>query len=520
MVSVIKNGAEEPIFSGSVEALSKALSDLEAETQYNYSIMAVGDGTEYCAEGNTALEGNFTTAAIPQVKLTLMVGGAEDTDLSGNHTILTPFNLPNTAAVAGCPKVFVGWDADENCNHAPEYAPGAEFTFADETPAILYAVFAKEGAGSPVTYPIDFENNSDTFTDWTLTNITSQQTDGNVDAHEGSYFAVTAGTTSASLVTKEKIASPSSITFYVSKKTTNISASSWVVEVSADGSAWNQVGDAQDAKSMSRGDWIEVTRNLSEYSDVYVRVYYEGGTSTAVRCIDDLVLSAIGPAVYSEYSTVCEACKTVILAKSGEDNEKGNTFALKVGGDVVESVMTCEAASVTIVPTVATGYQASFAISELEGASLSENTISLAANTNGALTVTANFTLKNHVVTLAQTPEAGATLVGGKDDAHYGETINLSTDVPTGYEFINWTSESVEITNATSATGASFTMPDADVTVTANFGKVYTVSFSAGSDPITETAIGAGVELPAGPAPSAACVEDGWVLKYSDEYDG
>ena len=515
LVSVIKNGAEEPIFSGSITELSKALSDLEAETQYNYSIMAVGDGVDYCAEGNTALEGNFTTAALPDVKLTLMVGGAEDTDLSGNHTILTPFNLPNTAAVAGCPKVFVGWSADADRTTAPEYAPGAEFTFADETPATLYAVFAKEGAAQAITYPIDFEDNADTYTDWTLTNITAKQTDSNVSAHGDNYFGANANnTTSASLVTKEKIATPSSITFYVTRKTTNSSESTWAVEVSSDGTSWTQVGDAQDAKSMARGTWVEVTRDLSEHTNVYVRVSYNGGTSTAIRCIDDLVLSAVGSTTYSEYGTECEACKTVTLAKSGEDQEKGNTFALKVGDDIVESVQTCEAANVTIEPTVATGYEVSFAISELTGASLSENTISLAAATYGTLTVTATYSQINHKVVLAQTPEIGATLSGATEEAHYGATINLSaTNIPEGYEFTGWTpAELFADAEAASAANTSFTMPNNDVTVTANFAKKYTVTFNVGSNPITEESVGAGVTLPEGPAPSAACVTAGWAF--------
>ena len=49
-----------------------------------------------------------------------------------------------------CSKTFVGWDADENCNHAPTYAPGAEYTLAAET-QILYAVYADGESGEVVT---------------------------------------------------------------------------------------------------------------------------------------------------------------------------------------------------------------------------------------------------------------------------------------------------------------------------------------------------------------------------------
>ena len=483
---------------------------LAAGTTYKYSVQAISNTpATYCP--SEAASSTFATDALPTAHLTLIDAAGEHAS-SDDYTILTAFNLPNAAAVPqGCPKVFRGWDADENCNHAPAYAPGVSFTFENTTGVTLHAVYAKEGAPAPVTYPIDFEANADTYTDWTLTNITSKQEDSGVNPHEGEYFGVTAGTATASLVTKEKIANPTSLTVFVSKKSTNTSASTWYAQVSEDGTNWTDVESVNGA-SMSKGAWVELSADLSAYSDVYVRVYYSG--STAVRCIDDLVLNAIGPKTYSEYSTECEACKAVSLVKAGEDQQKGNTFALKVGEDVVASVQTCEATTVTIVPTVATGYQVSFAINELEGASLSENTISLAADAEGELTVTATYSQINHKVVLAQTPEIGATLSGATVEAHYGATINLSaTNIPEGYEFTGWTpADLFASAEAAAAANTSFTMPNNDVTVTANFAKKYTVTFNVDSDPITEESVGAGVTLPEGPAPSAACVTAGWAF--------
>jgi len=142
LVTVTKNGAANPIFSGNVNALTKALSELEAETQYNYSIMAVGDGTDYCATGNGVLEGNFTTNALPTAHLTLIdIAGTHA--FSGDYTILTPFNLPTSAAT--CSKEFYGWTATENYSSedvAPEYKAGDDFTFADTEDVTLHAVYA------------------------------------------------------------------------------------------------------------------------------------------------------------------------------------------------------------------------------------------------------------------------------------------------------------------------------------------------------------------------------------------
>jgi len=150
-VSVVKDGESEPVFSGNVNALSKALADLEPETQYNYTIMAIGDGTVKCADGNGLLEGDFTTDALPTAHLTLVDPSGTHAS-SGDYPILTPFNLPTTAAA--CSKTFMGWDPDEECATAPAYAKGAEFTFANTTGVTLHAVYADVTGGGTSTTDI------------------------------------------------------------------------------------------------------------------------------------------------------------------------------------------------------------------------------------------------------------------------------------------------------------------------------------------------------------------------------
>ena len=134
---------------------------------------------------------------------------------------------------------------------------------------------------------IDFENEVTIYTDWTFTNMTSQET-GSIIAHNGTCYGTTGGKATASIATKSKINQPTQITFYVSKQSTNTKASEWKIQVSSDNTTWTDV-KTQSATSMTKGDWVEVTQTLSNYSDVYIRVYYTG--STAVRNIDDLVLT-------------------------------------------------------------------------------------------------------------------------------------------------------------------------------------------------------------------------------------
>ncbi|MBR4364955.1 MAG: InlB B-repeat-containing protein [Prevotella sp.] len=143
------------------------------------------------------------------------------------------------------------------------------------------------------TLTVDFESSGSTYTtDWEYDKLDFKQTDSNVPPHGGSYFCITKQSSQGQVSyfkTKNKIASPISIVFYVTRKTNNNSTSSWKVEVSENGSTWTQVGDAQDATSMARGTWVEVSRSLSSYSNVYVRISYSG--STAARCIDDVTLT-------------------------------------------------------------------------------------------------------------------------------------------------------------------------------------------------------------------------------------
>jgi len=140
------------------------------------------------------------------------------------------------------------------------------------------------------TLTVDFEKAASDYTDWVFTTITTQEQTAAFSAHGGDYYGGTDGKTTGSVVTKEKVASPSKIVFYISKETTNTTASSWIVKVSSNGTDWTQVGDNQSASSgITKGSWTEVSRDLSSYSDVYVGVFYNG--TTARRCIDDVTLT-------------------------------------------------------------------------------------------------------------------------------------------------------------------------------------------------------------------------------------
>lgn len=151
----------------------------------------------------------------------------------------------------------------------------------------------------PSELTIDFESELSTYSEWAFSGIGTTNTA--ITANNGAKYGATInsggnGMASSTITTKNKV-NPEKITFYVSKVSTNITSSSWYVEVSEDGETWTKVGDAASATNMSKGSWNEVSRDLSSYSNVYVRIRYNG--STAIRTIDDIILEMATPKVLS-----------------------------------------------------------------------------------------------------------------------------------------------------------------------------------------------------------------------------
>lgn len=125
---------------------------LEANTQYDYTVMAVGDGSTYCDESNPLLEGNFTTNDYPSVTVTYSENGNTDNQVS--KKIQTAFALPTEVTNEISGKTFVGWTTKsdfEDGNESDEetyFAKGANFTIQSNADVTLYAVYATAGSGA------------------------------------------------------------------------------------------------------------------------------------------------------------------------------------------------------------------------------------------------------------------------------------------------------------------------------------------------------------------------------------
>ena len=187
----------------------------------------------------------------------------------------------------GEPSTVTGGRIEHNVNKATTLKAVAIDAYGNESEEVVarYTILLT-GAE---TATIDFENAASSYTFWNITNIVTQKTDenGNVTPHGGSYFGNTDKKETGSITTKEKVVTPISLTCYVSKESNNTTASTWYIQVSSDGNNWTNVSSIS-ASSMGRGEWKELTADLSEYEDVFVRVYYDG--TSAVRDIDDVQL--------------------------------------------------------------------------------------------------------------------------------------------------------------------------------------------------------------------------------------
>jgi len=91
------------------------------------------------------------------------------------------------------------------------------------------------------------------------------------------------------------------------------------------------------------------------------------------------------------------------------------------------------------------------------------------------VTITANFD-DAYTVTMQVNPAGGGTVLGEGDYAA-GVQVSIKAEPATRYEFVNWTASPAVGFNNTTEAETTFTMPDSNVTVTANFERTEGAEF-------------------------------------------
>ena len=297
--AAVANAAKYSVKVGTADAVettetSYEVTGLTAETEYTYQVQAIAEAEQdtYC--DSEVAEGTFTTATAPTATLTL-------SDIEGTTTKTGALNgtitLPTEAAE--CSKTFVGWDSKSDCAVAPEYAPGAEYTFTTLDPT-LYAVYADgEGGGTVTITPSavdnDAENDIHTFTiDAAGYSLTAKKNSGssaptiNASAKDVRIYAK--GT-----VTLTAPKALNTIVFNIStqgkKRLAPITASVGAIATQASG----------DATVTWTGDATEVTFTVGDNANYGS----EGATKAGQLCFGTIIVTTAGS--YSNYSTTCAA---------------------------------------------------------------------------------------------------------------------------------------------------------------------------------------------------------------------
>ncbi|MBQ9178057.1 MAG: hypothetical protein IJ140_03585, partial [Prevotella sp.] len=282
------------------------------------------------------------------------IGDLEYTTLEVNDDGI--FTLPIEYATDDPTDYEVVWSCDnddvlyvDEDGHYLALSPGTANVTVTVTPvddetyhevSKTFAIEVKEPIIEVTTMDIDFEYPLDSYINWEFVDINTDVTLNGINAHGGEKVGANMNenrnpVTNSSITSKNTVANPGTLTFYISKTTNNTTESNWLVEVSEDGEDWTLV-KSTDAKSMTKGEWVEATCDLSDYTDVYVRIRYKG--TNAARIIDDITLTeneapaavaveigAAGAATFSSAEALDFTDVTTVAAYIAKEATSGNS---------------------------------------------------------------------------------------------------------------------------------------------------------------------------------------------------
>ena len=263
----------------------------------------------------------------------------------------------------------------------------------------------------------------------------------NTSYHHGGSKSCQFSATAFVVKTNDKITGTiSNIKYYATKTSTNTTNTPVYIQTSTDGTNWTTVNTFNIA-STTKGTFTEVSQDLTANNvNVYVRIS-RGGSSTANRVIDDIIIT---------YTATSSCANKVTLTKAAATN---GSFVLKEGsasGTEIASggtVDNCDAnAIVYIVPTPNTGYKVNGTPTATNSASVTADgsnfKITYTKGASKASTVTVSFTAQSYTVTLNKNGGTGGT---ASVTATYNATcpaIGGAVPTKTGYDFTGYYSGS------------------------------------------------------------------------------
>lgn len=303
---------------------------------------------------------------------------------------------------------------------------------------LLLVIVWSSNALAQETLSVDFESKLATYTDWKFSNIVQSKA---VTAHGGTFYGNTNGKTTAFVQTKNIIAAPQQLTFYFSKESSNNNQNSfWKIQVSSNGSKWSDVKRVKAAPTKDVGVWTEVTQSLSEYTNVYVRVYYSG--TSAIRCIDDVTLTykVASSATATTVSFPKESLNLIdgdkatqgqaAVVKAGEKILTGATvtYSFESAAGIFKETLASEGLFSLNAGTYGTGkVTATFAGGEIDGVTYAKSSASYIVNYSAAKTPALAFSAAN--VTVKQGEEASFVKPTIKFTDERGDDVTESAEL-------------------------------------------------------------------------------------------
>lgn len=303
---------------------------------------------------------------------------------------------------------------------------------------LLLVIVWSSNALAQETLSVDFESKLATYTDWKFSNIVQSKA---ITAHGGTFYGNTNGKTTAFVQTKNIIAAPQQLTFYFSKESGNDNKNSfWKIQVSSNGSKWSDVKRVKAAPTKDVGVWTEVTQSLSEYTNVYVRVYYSG--TSAIRCIDDVTLTykAASSATATTVSFPKESLNLIdgdkatqgqaAVVKAGEKILTGATvtYSFESADGIFKETLASEGLFSLNAGTYGTGkVTATFAGGEIDGVTYAKSSASYTVNYSAAKTPALTFSVAN--VTVKQGEESSFVKPTIKFTDERGDDVTESAEL-------------------------------------------------------------------------------------------
>ena len=316
---------------------------------------------------------------------------------------------------------------------------------------------------------------------WSLATNTSSSNNEDLVTWSSDYCTFTAAKAGGSATAANNYLGKSSQTRFYPKHILTFTPASGITITKVILTGYNETG----ATRFQSSTWSGATASIDSKDNTKVIVIPSDGTTAFTATIGSS--NAAGSNVQVFY-----------MGRLAGATAKAITITPPTNGTLTASTASAkEGEIITLTPTPSSGYTlSSLTVTDANSQSIPVSAKYQFAMPSTAVTVAATFTI-SYDVTISSSI-ANGTVTANKAKAAAGETVTLTATPGDGYGFVSW--DVVDgSSNPVSVTENQFTMPSSNVTVSANFGRLYSISIPTPSNGTATTNYGGnGSSAPAG----------------------